>query len=517
MYRQEVEATISTGTEAPESVNRRRLARSGGIALVGFCGGAVLQFAVVLLITRGISRTGAGIVLEAIAIFTLASTWSGLGADTGLVRFLPALIAASRRSQLRALVLTALVPVAVASTLAGAALGAAAPWLAPHLFRQADTNATTAALRLLAVFLPFGTVAGVAAAGSRGLQRIVPYVAIINLGIPAGRVIAIAAVLVVTTSQSAVLAAWAVPLVAAAVAALITLRAAVQRLSQPGDDDGRGLVREFWSFAGPRGLAAVCGTTVAWIDVVLVGAFTSPKQAAVYAAASRIAVLGAYALQAAGMVMSPEFSRRHTLRDWAGLGEVYRAATLWMMMAGWPFCISVVAFPTVYMRVFGHGYDSGADALAIIGAAQLVNLATGNITFVLLMTGRSRLNMMNAAVNCTTNVSLNLLLIPRYGIVGAAVAWAVCIVGVNLLELAEAWRTVRLRPFSRRYATTGLVILGCWGAAALVARLAAGESPAGFAVFVAVGTLTHAGFLARSPEARVVRALLGARLRPRDA
>ena len=514
--------TTPTATGGPAPVDHRRLARAGGLALGGFVVSAILQLGLVLVVTHGLGRTEAGVVLEAVAIFSLVSAWVGFGADTGLVRWLSALLATHRTWQLRPVIVTALVPVVIVATLAGAVLWVIAPWLSTLVFNESQTPATTEALRLLALFLPFGTVAGIAAAGSRGLSRIVPYVAIVNVGIPGARIVAVALAVVFAGSLTSVLVAWSMPLVVAALVAVAILWAAAGRIAagdhaEPEAGRAPGLRREFWSFAAPRGLATICGQTISWLDVVLVGAFSSPRNAAVYAAASRIAILGAYALQAAGMVISPEFSRHHTLRDWEGLGALYRQATVWTMMLGWPFYVSVVAFPAVLMRVFGHDYTNGATALTIIGAAQLVNLATGNITFVLLMTGRSRLNLLNATLACTVNVALNLLLIPRYGITGAALAWAATIVGVNMLELGEAWRAIRLRPFSRRYAGAAAAVLVCWGAAAAVVRLAAGESVAAFAAYLVIGALGYVVVLARSPETAGVRTLLAVGLKPNDA
>ena len=53
------------------------------------------------------------------------------------------------------------------------------------------------------------------------------------------------------------------------------------------------------------------------------------------------------------------------------------------------------------------------------------------------MSGRSGLNLANNAAAVVGNVALNLVLIPRFGIVGAAVSWAVAIVGVN--RTLTAW------------------------------------------------------------------------------
>src|SRR5262245_17322468 len=67
----------------------RTLARGGSLSLVGTVVNALLGFVIVVVITRGQGARGAGILFEAIALFTILSNTAELGADTGLVRMIP--------------------------------------------------------------------------------------------------------------------------------------------------------------------------------------------------------------------------------------------------------------------------------------------------------------------------------------------------------------------------------------------------------------------------------------------
>src|SRR5262249_30209758 len=151
-----------------------------------------------------------------------------------------------------------------------------------------------------------------------------------------------------------------------------------------------------WRFSIPRALAVGCAVTVNWVDVLLVGAIAGPRSAAVYAAISRLSVIGAYGLQTIGMVVAPRMSTLVSIGDAPGLEHLYRAATRWAVIVAWPFYLLMAVFAPLFARIFGEGYGSGATALAVLAAAGLVNLATGNAMVLLLMAGKSSWNLLDS-------------------------------------------------------------------------------------------------------------------------
>ena len=66
-------------------------------------------------------------------------------------------------------------------------------------------------------------------------------------------------------------------------------------------------------------------------------------------------------------------------------------------------------------------------------------------------------------------MTLNLILIPRYGMTGAAVAWSASILLNNLLPLVQVWRLIGLHPFGRGSIAVAASAVICIGGVGLIA------------------------------------------------
>ena len=238
------------------------------------------------------------------------------------------------------------------------------------------------------------------------------------------------------------------------------------------------LAREFWAFSAPRGVAAAFQITIIWFDLLLLSHLRDASEVGIYGAASRAVMIGTFALQAIRLAIAPQISRLLARGDRDQAQTVYQTATWWLIVVSWPLFLTLAIFGPALLGVFGPGFDQGATALAILSFAMLVNLGTGNVTVVLLMGGKSSWNLLNTAVALCLNVGLNLVLIPRFGMEGAAIAWAVSIVVDNLMALTEVWLFLGMRPFGRGYLPAVTAAVGCFGVVGLAARALPWARPA---------------------------------------
>jgi O-antigen/teichoic acid export membrane protein len=130
------------------------------------------------------------------------------------------------------------------------------------------------------------------------------------------------------------------------------------------------------------------------------------------------------------------------------------------------------------------------------------------------MGGRSGWNLFNTVVAVVTNVVLNVLLIPRIGMTGAALAWAASILANNLLPLVEVWALFRLHPFGPSTRIVAAATAACFGVVPLIARLALGATLEAFLIGEVLGGLAYVAILARLRH-RVHLPLLWSSLRAR--
>jgi len=101
--------------------------------------------------------------------------------------------------------------------------------------------------------------------------------------------------------------------------------------------------------------------------------------------------------------------------------------------------------------LFGSSFTAGANALSILSLGQFVNALTGSVGYMLLMCGHEK-SLRNTLIGAALlNVMLNVTLIPRYGIIGAAVAGATSNVWMNISCAVLVYRklSIGMIPISK--------------------------------------------------------------------
>ena len=168
--------------------------------------------------------------------------------------------------------------------------------------------------------------------------------------------------------------------------------------------------------------------------IVMLGLLGNAEEVGIYRVASQGAMLVVFGLTAMNMVVSPYVARFYAQNDTAKLQRMITISARVMLLAALPVAAVFVVFGDDILRlVFGADYVPGHAALAILCVGQLINAATGSVVAILNMMGHERDTARSVALAAVLNVMLNALLIPFYGIEGAAVATAVSLAAWNLL------------------------------------------------------------------------------------
>lgn len=473
------------------------LARSSLASLAGGAANAVLGFGLVLVVSRGLGAATAGVFFAVVAVATILGNAVELGADTGLVREVSRFRAQDRVAEMRQLVRVAALPVVVAG-LAVAVLTAVFADRIASLVVADQPEVAADLLRVVAVAIPASALATTLLAGTRGFGTVLPLVAVQNVGIPLGRLIGAAVAVVAGLGGVALAASWMVPVVLAMVAAVVVVRHLLAR--DAGDSRAplaAGATRSFWQFSGPRGVAGMIEISTIWFGVLVLSSLSTAQNAGVYAAVSRYVLAGTLVVQALRIALAPKMAALLALADVRGAGEVQRTGAAWTVLGSWPIYVVLALFPGTLLGLFGAEFRDGAAALTILAVGMLTTLASGTSHTLLLMAGRSGLNLVDRVVALALQVLLGVLLVPSYGLVGAAVAATVGSVAGNALALVQARRLVGTGPIGRETGLAALVSLACFAGPGLLARAVLGDTVAGACVAVAAGCIAYGPIVVR--------------------
>jgi O-antigen/teichoic acid export membrane protein len=469
---------VTTATSARERAGLGRVARGGAVNLLGAAFSATAGFAATWLVAKGLGQHEAGMLFAATSAFLVGTVIAKLGTTTGLVYWLARLRALRRVDLMRRCLAIALRPVVIAALLVTVVLW----WCAPMLRRNPDF---VTQVRLMAVFVPLAVLSDALLAATRGYRTMRATVLVEKLARPALQVALLGAVLLVGGSTGAYTLAWTAPYVLSATLAAAWLAHLVrtQPAVPPAGTRIGHMGWEFWSFTGPRALASLAQLALQRLDVLLVAALLGFAPAAVYTVAARFVVAGQFANQAIATAVEPRLAELLAAGDLRAANALYQDATAWVVLLVWPVYLGVALFAPAYLALFGHGYG-GRAALAVVvimAVAGLLANASGMVDVVLAMAGRTGWNMANVTLALIVNVGLNLLLIPRLGIAGAAWAWFAALAVKNAVPLVQIAMTLGVHPFGRATLLSYPLGLVCFGGVGLAVRLATGPGLAGCA------------------------------------
>jgi O-antigen/teichoic acid export membrane protein len=443
------------------------LARGGLLSLAGSSVSAVAGILVVLAVTRSLPQEVAGTFFALTSVFLIAEVAARLGTGTGLVWAISRARALRGSVRLSALLRVALAPVVGLSVVVGAALFVGAGSLSGLLGGDPDGEAATA-VRVLAVLLPLTTLSNALVAATRGSGAILPTVVLDRVGRPLLQ-LALVVLAVAGGSLTLLTTLWALPWALCAGLAAVWLRRSHRTRPAPAAPEPLPW-REFWRFTGPRAVTSVVQLALQRLDIVLLTLLAGPAEAAVYTAATRFLVVGQIAGQALAAVVEPRLGRLLALGDRVAAAAVYRTATGWLVLLCWPLYLLAATYADAFLGWFGEGYDAGTGVVLVLAVAMLLATGVGMVDVVLIMGGRTAWNLGNAVAALLTNVLLDVLLIPRLGLLGAAIGWAAAIWVANLAPLAQVWAAMRLHPFGIGTATAVALSVACFAVLPAVVR-----------------------------------------------
>lgn len=400
--------------------------------------GLVIEMAVAFLAqwlaARHLSVSNFGGITTGVTLLNIGSIVASLGLERGLTRYLPRHDVDDRRrlSQVAYLIT---VPAAI---VLGVLVALNAEFIAIDVFGDATV---TPSLRIFGAAIPFAAVLSVSLGGIRG-QKIPQYrVYVENLVRPLLRFGLVAAAVAYGLGQTGVALAYAVPYaVGGALALILFTRTIPGMFSLRQLDIDIGLSQDLLRYSFPFIVTRSTGFVYRSIDIFLLLYFLGSDAVGTYGVAYAVARLMLMFSTAFNFLGAPVASELESERSLSDLLSVQYSVLRWLVIASIPLVVPFAFFAADFIAiVYRPQYAAGGSALAVLAigfAVHNVFSAQGNLMEAF---GNSRELAFNSTVAAAVNVGLNLVLIPRYGILGAAVATIIAYLAIDALMLIELY------------------------------------------------------------------------------
>lgn len=482
--------------------------------VVGIVVAAVATFAAQILISRTLGREGFGIVTVVTQAAFVLSFLTRAGTDMAVLRDVAVEAGQHRWHRIRAPVTRSAQIAFIVSTVV-----ALAAWLGADAIRtlfDLPVVRSRWVVEAAALGLPFLALANVWLSATRGLKIMRYTLYVFWAGQPIAWVVLMLIGWQFSRTEWMSALAYSLSWVLASIAAYYFWRKE-SRGWEPAPLK-QGDMSRLLRYAGPRAPAALFSQLLFWTDLFVLTNFVSDADIGVYSAALRAGQILVLFLTSVSLMFSPYVADLHSRGERERLDGLFKALTRWTLAATLPAFLLLVVTPGSVLRIFGAEFSGGRAALLILLAGQFVNVATGSVGFVLIMVGRTGWDLVVYAGSLVMNLGLALLLCPKLGMEGAAIANAATFAVSKWARLALVKRFVHIQPYNRQY----LRLVGPTVATFLAMWLTHASVPSGWVIdLVATGAVGLSVFLAAywfvglTPAERRAAAGILARIRGR--
>ena len=396
---------------------------------------ALAAFGLNLLIARMLGPEGSGIYYLAFTLVTIAAVIARFGLDNTLIRFIAAAESAGRYARVQGVYRLGFKLTVVISLVLAGVMFASAHWIATVVFNEA---ALSLPLQVMSLAVPPFALFVIHAQALQGMKRIRDAIATLSVIAPA-LMILLSPLLIIQFGVAGASAAYVM-------AAVVTLGFGVWRwrisTNHHPQEAGRYSIEELFSSSVPLFWVAIMNLIVAWMPTLMLGVFSTTYEVGLFNAANRTAMLVSFVLVAVNSIAAPKFAELHQQGDLAALRNVVKSSTRLMILAASPALMMFLFFPGAFLHLFGSKFEAAGNFLRIMACGQFVNVATGSVGYLLMMTGNERALRRITIVSASGAIVLCLILIPVYGALGASIATAFVVATQNILYYFSARKLV---------------------------------------------------------------------------
>jgi O-antigen/teichoic acid export membrane protein len=297
----------------------------------------------------------------------------------------------------------------------------------------------------MALAVPFLSLMAVLLSALQGAKLVKYKIIVEQIFMPLSRFVLILIFMWFGSQILGVVWAWTITAVAGFLLAVIFMLRRIGHLyGQTRSVDRKAIL----SFSTPLFLSRFFYQNRRTISIIILGGFYPADQIGIFGVAMRAIPFLLIPLFAFNAVFSPIISDLFTQGKLEELARVYKTGSKWVISATLPIFILIVFFSKELVTIFGSGFAESAKIMVILLIGQMVNVSTGSSAIMLSMTGKPLYNLFNTLILFVLSIGLTIFMINRFGPIGAAYAYSLSIIIVQLLQKIEVWYLYKIQPYT---------------------------------------------------------------------
>lgn len=424
----------------------QKIAKESAVTFTGMFYGNINRYLYTLLLARWVGSEFLGIYSLANSVRLISEVFGKMGIEIGVMRFVSLLNPDIEKKKIQRLIGSAVKMTMAFSVVIMAGLLVSSGFIVTHILKGPPLLKIV--LMVFAIAIPFNAITLVVAFATQGFKRLKYKIFITQFLNPTILLV----VMIISFWFISVEVALMAPMLVSSIIGFIVMFAVLKKLTGVKNQQllKAPFDRELLVFSYPLMFVTILLTLMHWMDILMLGAFTNASTVGLYHPAARTAGLLQALLTSFLSIYSPMIAQFHAESDQKNMSGSYKLVSRWLLTFSIPVALIFLVYPQKVMLLFGAEYLPSANVLIVLTAATFIHAILGAAQSTLSMTGHTRLVLWNAIVAFVINIILNIILIPNYGMIGAAWATLISLFVISLLRVLEVRWILKLTFFSTK-------------------------------------------------------------------
>jgi O-antigen/teichoic acid export membrane protein len=422
----------------------RKVAKEASISFGGMGMGSLFRYLFSIMMARWLGPQMLGIYSLGNAVTRIGEIFGIMGLDNGVLRYVSR--EKEENANVRNSIYSSIKMGFISSLVIGLLIYFCSDWIVLTLFNEGEFLSTV--IKVYALTLPFTVTTLIASFATQGF-KILKYKVFVNQIInPFTLLLTMILSYLFFGPNIAILAPTVVSAVIGFFLILYYLKnfvdISINKVFNAKFDN------EILKFSLPLMFVSAIGIIMHWTDIIMLGVLDNAYSVGLYHPVERTAGLIRMILFAFASIFAPLFSQYFHEKNQTKMLEVFQLSTKWILLTSLPLFIFLILFSNTILMLFGSEFGNNALALPILTVGIMIQAVFGLGSPSLTMSGFQKYNLINALVALFTNIFLNIMLIPQFGIAGAAMGTTIALFLISLLRFVENYYLLGLNLLSTK-------------------------------------------------------------------
>jgi len=419
------------------------VAKQTSINFIGKIFQLIFSFITGILLARvlGPGLLGQYNIGNTVANFT--ANFTKLGFDQGFVRFIPRYKANNEEGKIKYLLILSFLVSAILSILIGSIFYFYSDFLALMLFNDIKMSGI---LKITSVLIFVFTYYRLSSSVLKGIKRVDFFTIISSIVVPATFLLSL-----LILQKSDVYTVILVRMISFLIGIILIMFFVLKKEKFINAKIKAINIKEYFNFSSPLLFIGLLYFLISHIDILMIGYFLESSDVGIYSVSVKVATITVFVLVSINNIFSPIISELISKGQIMNLEKLFKSTTKINLIFSFNFLLFIILFNEEILLIFGEGYIAGSYSLIILTFGHFINSSVGSTGMILTMSGNQKYEVYNSISICIINIVLNILLIPLYGIYGAAIATSISILIINIIKLIQVYKILRIHPYKKNY------------------------------------------------------------------